>query len=82
MAEKRGTLAVLTGGGDCPGLNAVIRAVVKTAVTHGYEIYGIRVSCRAAGRYLVQQTGIIPSIMRLVKMQQAMSFMRIGAMMS
>ena len=37
MAEKRGTLAVLTGGGDCPGLNAVIRAVVKTAVTHGYE---------------------------------------------
>ena len=42
MAEKRGTLAVLTGGGDCPGLNAVIRAVVKTAVTHGYEIYGIR----------------------------------------
>jgi 6-phosphofructokinase len=24
-------LAVLTGGGDCPGLNAVIRAVVKTA---------------------------------------------------
>lgn len=102
MAEKRGTLAVLTGGGDCPGLNAVIRAVVKTAVTHGYEIYGIRNGFHGliqddmkkmsmadvsgilprGGRYLVQQTGIIPSIMRLVKMQQAMSFMRIGAMMS
>ena len=37
----RGTLAVLTGGGDCPGLNAVIRAVVKTAIFNGYQIYGI-----------------------------------------
>lgn len=42
MQEKnRGTLAVLTGGGDCPGLNAVIRAVVKTAIHHGFQIYGI-----------------------------------------
>ena len=41
MATKKGTLAVLTGGGDCPGLNAVIRAVVKTAIYNGYEIYGI-----------------------------------------
>ena len=33
MAEKtRKTIGVLTSGGDCPGLNAVIRAVVKTAV--------------------------------------------------
>ena len=38
-AKKR--LAVLTGGGDCPGLNAVIRAVVKTALNNGYEIFGI-----------------------------------------
>jgi len=38
---SKGTLAVLTGGGDCPGLNAVIRAVVKTAIYSGYEIYGI-----------------------------------------
>ena len=42
MQEKnRGPLAVLTGGGDCPGLNAVIRAVVKTAIHHGFQIYGI-----------------------------------------
>lgn len=41
MAVKRGTLAVLTGGGDCPGLNAVIRAVVKTATHNGYDIYGV-----------------------------------------
>lgn len=31
----RGKIAVLTGGGDCPGINAVIRAVVKKATTEG-----------------------------------------------
>ena len=40
MAVKK--IAVLTGGGDCPGLNAVIRAVVRTAVLgHGVEVLGI-----------------------------------------
>src|SRR5437868_11241013 len=35
-------IAILTGGGDCPGLNAVIRAVVKTAENvHGWEVYGV-----------------------------------------
>lgn len=35
-------IAISTGGGDCPGLNAVIRAVVKTAVgRHGWEVVGI-----------------------------------------
>lgn len=35
-------IGVLTGGGDCPGLNAVIRAVVKTAHNvYGWEVYGI-----------------------------------------
>ena len=34
-------VGVLTGGGDCPGLNAVIRAVAKTAMhDHGYEVVG------------------------------------------
>ncbi|MCP4150028.1 MAG: 6-phosphofructokinase [bacterium] len=36
-------IGVLTGGGDCPGLNAVIRAVVNTAYReYGVEVYGIR----------------------------------------
>ncbi len=40
MAPKR--VGVLTGGGDCPGLNAVIRAVVRRAIKYGgYEIVGI-----------------------------------------
>jgi ATP-dependent phosphofructokinase / diphosphate-dependent phosphofructokinase len=35
-------IGVLTGGGDCPGLNAVIRAVVKTAVgDYGWDVLGI-----------------------------------------
>ncbi|NOX59218.1 MAG: 6-phosphofructokinase [Planctomycetes bacterium] len=40
MSVKR--IGVLTGGGDCPGLNAVIRAVAKTAINdHGWEVIGI-----------------------------------------
>jgi len=36
-------IGVLTGGGDCPGLNAVIRAVVKTAIVeYGWKVVGIR----------------------------------------
>src|SRR3954466_6474166 len=33
-------VGILTAGGDCPGLNAVIRGVVKSANTHGYEVVG------------------------------------------
>ncbi|MBU1125335.1 MAG: 6-phosphofructokinase [Candidatus Omnitrophica bacterium] len=35
-------IGILTGGGDCPGLNPVIRAVVRKAHNEGYEIIGIR----------------------------------------
>lgn len=36
-------IAITTGGGDCPGLNAVIRAVTNTAVErHGWEVLGIQ----------------------------------------
>ena len=36
-------VGVLTGGGDCPGLNAVIRAIVRKAVgAHGYGVLGFR----------------------------------------
>lgn len=41
-------IAILTGGGDCPGLNAVIRAVVKSANQYGLEILGIRDGFRGA----------------------------------
>jgi len=35
-------IGILTGGGDCPGLNPVIRAVVRKALLEGYEILGIK----------------------------------------
>jgi phosphofructokinase-like protein len=44
MARERGTgrsVGLLTGGGDCPGLNAVIRAVVLAASARGIRIVGI-----------------------------------------
>ncbi len=39
---KKGRIAILTGGGDCPGINAVIRAVAKKAILdYNLEIIGI-----------------------------------------
>jgi phosphofructokinase-like protein len=35
-------VGVLTGGGDCPGLNAVIRAVTRRSLARGYEVVGVR----------------------------------------
>ncbi len=41
-AQKSKRIGVLTGGGDCPGLNAVIRAVVKTGLLdYGFEAVGV-----------------------------------------
>jgi len=42
MSNKKVTkLGVLTSGGDSPGMNAAIRAVVRTGLYHGLEVYGI-----------------------------------------
>ncbi|MAS32830.1 MAG: 6-phosphofructokinase [Anaerolineaceae bacterium] len=35
-------IAVMTSGGDAPGMNAAIRAVVRTGLEYGMEVYGIR----------------------------------------
>jgi 6-phosphofructokinase 1 len=39
-------VGVLTGGGDCPGLNAVIRAVARRSLDRGYEVVGARAGWR------------------------------------
>ncbi|MEB3311310.1 MAG: ATP-dependent 6-phosphofructokinase [Snowella sp.] len=39
MGNKR--IGILTSGGDCPGLNAVIRAVVKSSLLKGWDVFGI-----------------------------------------
>jgi len=42
MSQAVRKIGILTGGGDCPGLNAVIRAAVKVGIDrHGFEIFGI-----------------------------------------
>ena len=42
MSEtQKKTFAVLTSGGDAPGMNAVVRSVVRTALHKGHSIYGI-----------------------------------------
>ena len=40
MPPSKPTIGILTGGGDCPGLNAVIRAAVKSALKLGYDCVG------------------------------------------
>lgn len=35
------TIAILTSGGDAPGMNAAVRAVVRSAIYHGCKVYGI-----------------------------------------
>jgi 6-phosphofructokinase 1 len=42
MTNKKGTIAILTGGGDVPGLNPAIRAVTFRALREGYQVMGIR----------------------------------------
>ncbi|MEX0331132.1 MAG: 6-phosphofructokinase [Puniceicoccaceae bacterium] len=42
MAKSKGTIGILTAGGDCPGLNAVIRGVSKAAMHYGWKVLGIQ----------------------------------------
>ncbi len=59
-------VGLLTGGGDCPGLNAVIRAVARRSFDRGYEVAGIRDGWRGLveGRFQAlgprEISGILP----------------------
>src|SRR5919201_1107512 len=59
-------VGVLTGGGDCPGLNAVIRAVARRSMVRGHEIVGVREGWRGLvdGRFMPlgprEISGILP----------------------
>ncbi|HEX6762458.1 MAG TPA: ATP-dependent 6-phosphofructokinase [Gaiellaceae bacterium] len=50
-------IGVLTGGGDCPGLNAVIRAVARRSWEHGHEVVGVREGWRGMIDQLFQPLG-------------------------
>lgn len=41
MAKEIKKIAVLTSGGDAPGMNTALRAVVRSALAHGLEVYGV-----------------------------------------
>lgn len=45
--EQFKKIGIMTSGGDSPGMNAAIRAVVRTAVYHEMEVYGIAGDTRA-----------------------------------
>ena len=57
---------MLTGGGDCPGLNAVIRAVTRRSLARGHEVVGVREGWRGLveGRFMPlgprEISGILP----------------------
>jgi 6-phosphofructokinase len=50
-------IGVLTGGGDCPGLNAVIRAVARRSWAHGHEVIGVREGWRGMVEQLFEPLG-------------------------
>ena len=54
--DKTRKIGILTGGGDCPGLNAVIRGAVESCLNAGIHVYGLYDGWRGAltgeGRYL------------------------------
>jgi 6-phosphofructokinase 1 len=57
MGERK-RIGILTSGGDCAGLNAVIRAVVYRATgTYGWEVLGIR---QATQGLMTQPPQVIP----------------------
>jgi len=62
----RKRVGILTGGGDCPGLNAVIRAVARRSLAREYEVIGVREGWRGLveARFLplgpLETSGILP----------------------
>jgi phosphofructokinase-like protein len=50
-------LGILTGGGDCPGLNAVIRAVTRRALDRGWDVAGVREGWRGLVDGIVEPLG-------------------------
>ena len=79
-------IGVLTSGGDSPGMNAAIRAVVRTVVYHGLDIYGIRRGYQGlieGDIYKMQTTDVSNIIQRggtILKTARSKEFMTDGGM--
>lgn len=59
-------IAVLTSGGDAPGMNAAIRAVVRTGIDQGLEVFGIRRGYEGLleGDFFAMQTSSVSDILQ------------------
>ena len=84
-------IGILTSGGDCPGLNAAIRAVLKCATRKGWEVYGIpygtqgfinleQGNCRSEDLKLREQGCDIPGLLQGIDILQFLSGSILGAM--
>src|SRR5918998_4308785 len=84
-------IGILTAGGDCPGINAVIRAVVRRATTKDAQVLGIKNGwlglvegdieplTRSSVRGILPRGGTILGTSRLNPLQSAESLERIGS---
>ena len=88
MTKKIG---ILTSGGDCPGLNAIIRAVVKCASQKGWEVYGIpygtdgfllleRGKCRSDDLKLQENGYELPGLLKGIDILQFLSGSILGSL--
>jgi phosphofructokinase-like protein len=50
-------IGILTGGGDCPGLNAVIRAVARRSMQRGWQVLGVREGWRGLVEGITEELG-------------------------
>jgi 6-phosphofructokinase len=51
-------VGVLTGGGDCPGLNPAIRGVVMRGLDHGFELLGIELGWKGLVEGIINPLGL------------------------
>ena len=57
LYDRRVRIGILTGGGDCPGLNAVIRAVARRGLDLGHEVIGVREGWRGLVEGITEPLG-------------------------
>ena len=68
MSNRKGTIAILTGGGDVPGLNPAIRALTIRALREGYRVLGIRRGW--AGLVDLVRDSMVPSYEQVVELTE------------
>ena len=51
-------VGILTGGGDCPGLNPAIRGIVMRGLDHGFEMHGIQLGWKGLVEGMVEPIGL------------------------